>query len=110
MEVLDFLRFKKLIKILKKKRFQYKRSRFPIWYSRDNNFVWFDKNTPHYVNLGSTGSGKSVTAFIPTCTFIANAKIKRSVFITDPKGEIFQTTSKCLKIMVITFLLLILGS
>ncbi|MDD4282664.1 MAG: type IV secretory system conjugative DNA transfer family protein [Bacilli bacterium] len=65
-----------------------------MWYSKDNKFVWFDRETPHYVYLGSTGSGKSVTAVIPSCTFIANSKKKRSVFITDPKGEIYQTTSK----------------
>ena len=47
---------------------------FPIWYSKDNKFVWFDKETPHYVYLGSTGSGKSVTCVIPTCSFIATAK------------------------------------
>ena len=70
---------------------------FPVWYSKDNKYVWFDKETPHYVYLGSTGSGKSVTAVIPTCTFIANSKIKRSVFVTDPKGEIYNTTSKMFK-------------
>lgn len=66
---------------------------FPILYSKDNKSVWFDKVTPHYVYLGSTGSGKSVTCVIPMCSFIATAKTKRSVFITDPKGEIYHTTS-----------------
>ena len=70
---------------------------FPIWYSKDNKYVWFDKATPHYVYLGSTGSGKSVTCVIPTCSFIATAKKKRSVFITDPKGEIYHTTSSMFK-------------
>ncbi len=69
-------------------------SGFPVYYSKDNKQVWFDTNTPHWIYLGSTGSGKSVTAVIPQCSFIATAKIKKSVFITDPKGEIFQTTSK----------------
>lgn len=93
-----FSSFQEINKNFKKEKVSnIKEAGFPIWYSRDNNFVWFDKNTPHYVYLGSTGSGKSVTAVIPTCTFIANAKIKRSVFITDPKGEIFQTTSKMFK-------------
>src|SRR5574344_1709247 len=58
------------------------------------NTVWFDNETPHYTYLGSTGSGKSATAVIPMCSFIATAKNKRSVFITDPKGEIYNTTSK----------------
>ncbi len=70
---------------------------FPILYSKDNKFVWFDKETPHWCFLGSTGSGKSVTAVIPMCSFIATAKTKRSVFITDPKGEIYHTTSKMFK-------------
>ncbi|MBQ7136788.1 MAG: type IV secretory system conjugative DNA transfer family protein [Bacilli bacterium] len=69
-------------------------SGFPVYYSKDNKQVWFDTNTPHWIYLGSTGSGKSVTAVIPQCSFIATAKTKKSVFITDPKGEIFQTTSK----------------
>ncbi|HPE14336.1 MAG TPA: type IV secretory system conjugative DNA transfer family protein [Bacilli bacterium] len=67
---------------------------FPIYYSKDNKKVWFDNTTPHWLYLGSTGSGKSVTAVIPMCSFIATAKTKRSVFITDPKSEIFNATSK----------------
>lgn len=70
---------------------------FPVFFSRNLKSIYFDRETPHYVYLGSTGSGKSVTAVIPTCTFIANAKIKKSVFVTDPKGEIFHTTSKMFK-------------
>ena len=66
----------------------------PIFFNKLLNKIWFDRITPHYVYLGSTGSGKSATAVIPLCTFIANSKNKRSVFITDPKGEIFSTTSK----------------
>ena len=69
----------------------------PVWYSKDYKTIWFDRETPHYVYLGSTGSGKSVTCVIPTCSFIANAKNKRSVFITDPKGEIYNTTSQMFK-------------
>ena len=69
-------------------------SGFPLYFSRNNKYVWFDNETPHWIFLGSTGSGKSVTAVIPECSFIATAKTKKSVFITDPKGEIFNTTSK----------------
>ena len=69
----------------------------PMYFSKDLKYVWFDKETPHYVYLGSTGSGKSVTAVIPECTFIATANTKRSLFITDPKGEIYNATSKMLK-------------
>lgn len=93
-----FATSKEIKKIFKKeKTSNIKESGFPVWYSKDKKFIWFDRETPHYVYLGSTGSGKSVTAVIPTCTFISNAKIKRSVFITDPKGEIYQTTSKMFK-------------
>ena len=74
-----------------------KESGVPIWFSKDYKYVWFDRETPHYTYLGSTGSGKSVTAVIPMCSFIATSKKKRSVFITDPKGEIFNTTSKMFK-------------
>ena len=72
-------------------------SGFPVYYSNNNKYVWFDNETPHWIYLGSTGSGKSVTAVIPQCSFIATAKVKKSVFITDPKGEIFNTTSKMFK-------------
>jgi len=72
-------------------------SGFPIYFSNDNKNVWFDNKTPHWIYLGGTGSGKSTTAVIPQCSFIATAKKKKSVFITDPKGEIFSTTSKLFK-------------
>ena len=72
-------------------------SGFPIYFSKDNKKVWFDNKTPHWICLGSTGSGKSVTSVIPYCSFIATAKIKKSVFITDPKGEIFGATSQMFK-------------
>ena len=67
---------------------------FPIMFSKNLKKVWFDNKTPHWIYLGSTGSGKSVTQVIPFCSFLCNAKKARSVFITDPKGEIFEKTSK----------------
>lgn len=70
---------------------------FPIYFSKDLKNVYFDNETPHWVFLGSTGSGKTVTAMIPQCSFIATSKEKHSVCITDPKGELFQTTSKMFK-------------
>lgn len=72
-------------------------SGFPVYYSKNNKHVWFDNNTPHWIYLGSTGSGKSATAAIVECSFYATAKKKKSVFITDPKGEMFSTTSKMFK-------------
>lgn len=70
---------------------------FPIWFDKNLKTVWMDKATPHWVYLGSTGSGKSVTQVIPYCSFLSSAETKRSAFITDPKGEIFSTTSKMFK-------------
>lgn len=74
-----------------------KEAGFPVFFDNNLRTIYFDRETPHYVYLGSTGSGKSVTAVIPTCTFISSAQKKRSVFITDPKGEIYSTTSKMFK-------------
>ena len=67
---------------------------YPIMFSKNLKKVWWDYETPHWVYLGSTGSGKSVTQVIPFCIFLCNSKEKRSAFITDPKGEIFEKTSK----------------
>ena len=67
---------------------------FPVYFDKKLNNVWFDDETPHWCYLGSSGSGKSSTSVIPLCSFLANAKTKRSVFITDPKAEIFSKTSK----------------
>jgi len=74
-----------------------KESGFPIYFSKNNKKVWFDNKTPHWIILGSSGSGKSVTSVIPNCSFIATAEKKKSVFITDPKGEIFEKTSQMFK-------------
>lgn len=93
-----FSTFNEIKKNFKKEKISnIRESGVPIWFSKDYKYVWFDRETPHYTYLGSTGSGKSVTAVIPMCSFIATAKNKRSVFITDPKGEIFNTTSKMFK-------------
>ena len=93
-----FATFNEIKKNFKKEKIEnIKESGVPIWFSNDYKFVWFDRETPHYTYLGSTGSGKSATAVIPMCSFIATAKKKRSVFITDPKGEIFNTTSLMFK-------------
>lgn len=70
---------------------------FPISFSKDLKIAYFDNDTPHWCFLGSSGSGKSVTSVIPQCCFFANAKEKRSIFVTDPKGEIFISTSQMFK-------------
>lgn len=70
---------------------------FPVWYGKKNGkfeTVYFDNKSPHYLFIGSTGSGKSVTVVIPECFMFATAKEKHSVVVTDPKAEIFNATSK----------------
>lgn len=47
---------------------------FPVYYDKNVSHVWFDKETPHYVYLGSSGSGKSVTCVINMVTFIAKCQ------------------------------------
>ena len=73
---------------------------FPVWYEKKNGEfknVYFDNKSPHYLFIGSTGSGKSVTVVIPECFMFATAKEKHSVVVTDPKAEIFNATSKVFK-------------
>lgn len=70
---------------------------FPVYYQKINGKfenVYFDNKSPHYLLVGSTGSGKSVTVSIPMGIHFATAKEKHSVVFTDPKGELFKTTGK----------------
>ena len=70
---------------------------FPIWFDKDLKYVLVDRQTPHWLFLGSTGSGKSLTAVKPQAAMIATAKKKRSVFFTDPKGELCHDISQVFK-------------
>lgn len=73
---------------------------FPIWYEKKNgkfDSVYIDDKSPHYILIGSTGSGKSVTVVLNECLMFATAKEKHSVVVTDPKGEIFRATSRVFK-------------
>ena len=70
---------------------------FPVWYEKKNGKfenVYIDDKSPHYILIGSTGSGKSVTVVLNECLMFATAKEKHSVVVTDPKGEIFRATSR----------------
>lgn len=70
---------------------------FPVYYEKKNNKfenVYLDNKSPHFLLIGSTGSGKSVTVVIPECLMFATSKEKHSVVVTDPKGEIYKATSK----------------
>lgn len=72
-------------------------SGFPVWYEKEKGKfknVYYDNKSPHYVLIGSTGSGKSITVSIPMCIQFATAKEKHSVVLTDPKAELFKTTGK----------------
>ena len=72
----------------------------PIWYEKNSGVfsdVYFDNKSPHYLLIGSTGSGKSVTVSIPLAIHFATAKEKHSVVLTDPKGELFRSTGKIFK-------------
>ena len=65
-----------------------KEAGFPVSFSKNLKCIYFDRETPHYVYLGSTGSGKSVTAVITTCTFIAKAKNSTGIIwhLISPDG------------------------
>lgn len=70
---------------------------FPVWYEKKKgkfNSVYFDNKSPHFLLIGSTGSGKSVTVVIPECLMFATSDEKHSVVVTDPKAEIFKATGK----------------
>lgn len=77
-----------------------KEAGLPIWYEKDKKTiknVYFDNKSPHYLLIGSTGSGKSVTVSIPLAIHFAIAEKKHSVVLTDPKGELFKSTGKIFK-------------
>ena len=73
---------------------------FPVWYEKINNkweTVYFDTKSPHYLLVGSTGSGKSATVSLNMAIHFATAKEKHSVVFTDPKAELFNATGKIFK-------------
>ena len=73
---------------------------FPVWYEKINGKfenVYFDNKSPHYVLVGSTGSGKSATVSLNMSIHFATAKEKHSVVLTDPKAELFNATGKIFK-------------
>lgn len=73
---------------------------FPVWYEKVNNMwenVYFDTKSPHYLLVGSTGSGKSATVSLNMAIHFATAKEKHSVVFTDPKAELFNATGKIFK-------------
>ena len=51
----------------------------------------------HVGVIAATRLGKTSSYVIPTVLSFANQKIKKSMVITDPKGEIYRLTAKTLK-------------
>ena len=73
---------------------------FPVWYEKvGGKFenVYFDNKSPHFLLVGSTGSGKSATVSLNMSIHFATAKEKHSVVLTDPKAELFNATGKIFK-------------
>lgn len=61
----------------------------------DGKTVWVDNGEYHNLILGSTGSGKTQLVVLPMVEILA--KKGESMIITDPKGEIYETTTNMLK-------------
>ena len=59
------------------------------------NEAWVDDSYYHNLVIGATGSGKTQTVILPTVKFLA--KKGESMIITDPKGEIYETTANMLR-------------
>ena len=74
----------------------------PLLYKGDDIYV--DNGENHTLVLGATGSGKTQTIVKPTVKILA--KKGESMIITDPKGEIFESTAEMLKAKGYNILLL----
>lgn len=57
--------------------------------------AWIDNSEYHTLVIGATGSGKTQTVIKPTVKFLAKAG--ESMIITDPKGEIYESTAEMLR-------------
>ena len=57
--------------------------------------AWIDDGEYHTLVIGSTGSGKTQTVIKPTVKILAKAG--ESMIITDPKGEIYESTANMLR-------------
>ena len=78
---------KEITKTFKKENiYNIKEAGFPVYFEKKNNqfeSVYFDNVSPHWLLIGSTGSGKSATVVLSECIMFATAKEKESLIITD---------------------------
>lgn len=63
---------------------------------KDNLEVYFANNA-HTMIIGTTGSGKTSSYISPSIEILSNTKEKPSLFIADPKGELFRKHASSLK-------------
>ncbi len=61
----------------------------------DGKHIWVDNGEGHSIVMGSSGSGKTQMIVLPMVKTLA--KHDESMIITDPKGEIYEKTSKMLR-------------
>ncbi|MBQ8218947.1 MAG: type IV secretory system conjugative DNA transfer family protein, partial [Bacilli bacterium] len=61
----------------------------------DGKTLWVDDGEAHNIVIGATGSGKTQAVVFPMVQSLA--KKGESMIITDPKGEIYETTANMLK-------------
>ena len=64
--------------------------------TEDRLKVTFSKPA-HALIIGTTGSGKTATFVNPSIQILSELKNHPSMFISDPKGELYQSNSKALK-------------
>ena len=61
----------------------------------DGKTMWVDNGEAHNIIIGATGSGKTQAVVFPMVQSLA--KKGESMIITDPKGEIYETTGEMLR-------------
>ncbi len=69
---------------------------FKAEYKKGNIKIHFAENC-HALIVGATGTGKTVSWMEPTIQILSELKSKPSMFITDPKGELYAHHSKKLQ-------------
>ena len=61
----------------------------------DGKHIWLDKGEQHYVVLGATASGKTEIVAKPMIKILAKAG--ESMIVTDPKGELYESSAELLR-------------